>query len=448
MPYLIMNKNNTGYRVAGFSTSITIGRDSANDIVLRAPSDREISRYHANISRLNDDYILQDTSTNGTFVSGKRIEKYVLFDGARFRIMDYSFTFVLESAQGETGKKTNDFPKDKSFNGEQTAVITPPEDILQQRNNLKHRLRNAGIIAENETMISLYMDVDEIAKINVPVLILGEPGTGKENVAQAIHDLSNGAGDFVPLNCSSIPEGLFESELFGSVRGAFHNATDKPGKLELASDGTIFLDEIGDMGLSLQPKLLRFLEDKTITRLGDTQTRRIDVRVIAATNQDLKAMMEEKTFREDLYQRLACIRLEVPPLRERREDILPLTKFFLSRFVEEHKLRAQKLSNEAKEMLVAYRWPGNVRELSNVLLNAAIRSRGRIIEPAHLSAALEEIAAGGTPSTDAFTSLEDMEKLHIKEALARTGGNKTRASKFLGISRDTLYKKLRKYKML
>jgi transcriptional regulator with PAS, ATPase and Fis domain len=442
-----MKKDTGGYKVVEFSKYITIGRDHTNDIVLKNPDNREISRHHASISKQQDDYVLKDTSTNGTFLGGKRVKRSVLFDGASFQIADYSFTFVLESAQGETGGEPSDFSKGTSLYAEPTATITVPAEVFQQRHSLKDRLRKAGIIAENEAMLSLYMDVDEIAKINVPVLILGEPGTGKEKVAQTVHDFSKAVGDFVPLNCSSIPEGLFESELFGSVRGAFHNATDKPGKLELSNRGTIFLDEIGDMGISLQPKLLRFLDDKTLTRLGDTRPRKIDVRVIAATNQDVKAMMEEKRFREDLYQRLACIKLEVPPLRERKDDILPLAKFFLSRFKEEHKLKIRNLSNEAKEMLVSYQWPGNVRELNNVLLNAAIQSRGKVIEPAHLSSALQEIASDAPPSKDLFPSLEEMEKMHIKEALASTGGNKARSAKLLRISRDTLYKKLKKYKI-
>jgi Nif-specific regulatory protein len=284
-----------------------------------------------------------------------------------------------------------------------------------------------------------------VAEINVPVLITGEPGTGKEKVAQALHIFSNMKGAFVPLNCSSIPEGIFESELFGSVKGAFHNAVDKPGKLELASDGTIFLDEVGDMHLSLQPKLLRFLEDKKLSRLGDTKVKTINVRVIAATNQNLKTMMGERKFREDFYQRLACVRLDIPPLRERKDDILPLTEFFLSKFSREHNLEAGRISDKAKTMLLDYHWPGNVRELGNILLNAIIRRRGKVIEADHLLAA-SEITPSPEPSpSGTFLSMQDMEKIHIKEALERTGWNKVDAAKLLGMSRDTIYKKIQKY---
>jgi transcriptional regulator with PAS, ATPase and Fis domain len=251
----------------------------------------------------------------------------------------------------------------------------------------------------------------------------------------------------VPLNCSAIPEGIFESELFGSVKGAFHEAVNKPGKLEMAHDGTMFLDEIGDMSLTLQPKLLRFLEDKLVTRLGETKTKKVNVRVVAATNQNLDALMAEKMFRADLYQRLACVILKIPPLRERTEDIPPLTRFFIRSFASEHGLREPRLTEEAQHLLVSHDWPGNVRELRNVLVSCMVRSRGELITAGHLWAESKEmpqqpVAAAREPG---FASLQEIEKKHIEEALRQAGGNKLQAAKLLGISRDTLYKKIEKY---
>ncbi len=208
--------------------------------------------------------------------------------------------------------------------------------INLERQGLKNRLAvKDETIIHSETMLRLYEDIRTIGPINVPVLILGEAGTGKELVASALHSFSNRQGTYVTLNCSAIPEGIFESELFGSVKGAFHNAVDKPGKLEMAHSGTIFLDEIGDMDLALQPKLLRFLENREITRLGDTRVKKLDVRVVAATNQDLGKMMQEKNFREDFFQRLSCFVLKVPPLRERKEDISLLINYFTNKFCQE-----------------------------------------------------------------------------------------------------------------
>jgi transcriptional regulator with PAS, ATPase and Fis domain len=296
-------------------------------------------------------------------------------------------------------------------------------------------------------MIRLYRDAKTVAGIHVPVLILGEPGVGKEHIAHAVHNYSSAEGNFIALNCSSIPEGLFESELFGSVKGAFNTAVDKPGKLELADRGTIFLDEIGDMGLSLQPKLLRFIEDHEITRLGDTKPRKVKARVVAATNQDLKAMMAQNTFREDFYQRLACIKLEVPPLRERREDIPPLSEFFLKRFSKEQGWKTPSLSPSAIKLLADYHWPGNIRELRNTLLGAMIQVGGKTIYPRHLSAVSEELREASRKPDRSFLSIEEMEKKHIEDALEQAAWNKTEAAKLLGISRDTLYNKITKYKI-
>jgi transcriptional regulator with PAS, ATPase and Fis domain len=453
MPYLIMSRGSRGYRVFRFSNAVRIGRAESNDIVFSDVSDLAISRHHAYIQQEGDEHILYDRSKNGTFVDDARIDRCGLSHGTAFRIMDYVFTFVDDSAaesieqKGIRGQLVA--VQEEEGLGEETLVPVSREgDDLLEVSVLKRRLLEEGIVVESEQMVALYQDVQAVAGINVPVLIVGEPGTGKEHVAHALHNYSGASGNFIPLNCSSIPEGLFENELFGCVKGAFSNAIDKPGKLELANGGTIFLDEIGDMSLSLQPKLLRFIEDKEITRLGDTRTRKVNLRVIAATNQDLKTMIERSAFREDFYQRLACITLEIPPLRERKKDIQPLAEFFMSRFSKEHNWKAPPISPTAMKMLMEYHWPGNVRELKNVLLGVLVHVKGKAIYPKHLSAVSSKLQAISRGPTRSFLSMEGMERMHIEDALARAGGNKTEAARLLEISRDTLYKKIKKYKML
>ena len=453
MPYLIMCKDSQDYRVFRFSSLARIGRAESNDIVLNDLNDLAISRHHAFIEQREGSYILFDESANGTFVDDERIETCTLSHGTVFRILNYLFTYVDDSAAESIEQKAGDSHEISVNDQDSQAVETlvpigdKRGDEADEKRALKNRLLQEGIIVESAKMVALYQDVQAVARINVPVLILGEPGTGKEHVARSLHDFSKASGSFVPLNCSSVPEGIFESELFGSVKGAFHDATNKPGKLELANGGTIFLDEIGDMGLSLQPKLLRFIEDKEITRLGDTKTRKLAVRVVAATNQDLKTMMQERTFRGDLYHRLACIRLIIPPLRERQEDILPLTDFFLSKFSNEHNWKIPRISDNGLRMLTAHHWPGNIRELKNVLFNVLVHVRGKTIHPHDLAAVSEEMREIAAGSAKSLVSMNDMQKRHIIEALEQTGWNKAKASKLLGISRDTLYRKLQKYKI-
>jgi transcriptional regulator with PAS, ATPase and Fis domain len=266
-------------------------------------------------------------------------------------------------------------------------------------------------------------------------------------VAQALHSFSQSNGEFVAVNCSAIPENLFESELFGSVKGAFSDAATKPGKLELADKGTLFLDEIGDMSLPCQPKLLRFLETRMVSRLGETRERQLNLRIVAATNQDLTSMIQSQTFRADLFQRLACVKLKIPPLRERRQDILPLAEKFIEDYTRQYDLPPLKISKQAVDLMLSYYWPGNVRELANIMLNVCVRIRGDSIMPANLISASEEMGVVESNFENSFPSLNDMEKDHIQKALDETDNNKSKASKLLGISRDTLYKKIQKYKI-
>lgn len=289
------------------------------------------------------------------------------------------------------------------------------------------------------------------AAARVPVLILGESGTGKEHIAQAIHRLSPRAGGpWVTVNCSALPEGLLEAEMFGHEKGAFTDARQaRKGLLELADGGTLFLDEIGDMALALQPKLLRAIETQTFRRIGSQKETRVDVRFVAATHRDLSSMVAQGTFRQDLYYRLNVGTIEVPPLRERQDDIVALAEHFLSRFAPTIGCGATVLSDEARRSFSAYKWPGNVRELRNVIERALILCDGPTI---HLAQLPREI--GGAVSPDmvasgpqawpggADLSLAAVERHHIQRVLDHCLGNKTRAAEVLGISRLTLRNRL------
>jgi len=304
-----------------------------------------------------------------------------------------------------------------------------------------------GII-NSPKMIRLFNDVKTMASINVPILLLGEPGTGKELVASALHSYSRRKGNYITLNCSAIPNGLFESEFFGSVKGAFHNSSDRKGKLELANNGTLFLDEIGDLDLVLQPKLLRFLENQELTRLGDTTLKKLDVRIIAATNQSLQTMIAQKEFRADLFQRLACFSLKIPPLKERTEEIEPLVQYFLSKFSKEYGWKMSQISSQALKLLLNYHWPGNIRELRNAVLRLTVAKQGSPISRNDVTRAIDDITAKKKAQISNFLSLSNIEKNHICSVLKHTHWNASETAKILGIARSTLYKKIEKYKIV
>jgi len=282
----------------------------------------------------------------------------------------------------------------------------------------------------------------------VPVLIRGESGVGKEKIAHTIHERSMRAnGPWVTLNCASLPEGLLESELFGHERGAFTDAKQaKRGLLELADGGTLFLDEIGDLAPALQPKLLRVLETLHFRRLGGQAEIAVDVRFVAATHRDLRAMTQDGSFREDLYFRLNVAAIDIPPLRERQEDILTLARHFLAKIAPEIGIDVPAIAPEVPPRLLAYRWPGNIRELRNVMERAAILSGGELIRVAHLPRELQDESAPGVtawptaPST--IRPLCEIEAEYIEHALYLCGGNKTQAASLLGVTRATLRSKL------
>jgi transcriptional regulator with PAS, ATPase and Fis domain len=277
-------------------------------------------------------------------------------------------------------------------------------------------------------------------------LITGESGTGKELVAKAIH--YNGVrkeGPFVAVNCAAIPETLLESELFGYKRGAFTDAkTDKKGLIFGATDGTLFLDEITEMSPMLQAKLLRVIEEKEVRPLGDTNSYPIDVRIISASNRDIRSLIREGRFREDLYYRLKVIDIELPPLRERREDIPLLVQHFTGKFSDETKKKISGVSEDALKLLVNYSWPGNVRELENVIQRAVTLTRYETILPDDLpSSMLQEIRENVLDKgfREKY-SIDQLEKEYIRKILIEVGGNKSKAAEILGLDRKTLYRKL------
>lgn len=298
-----------------------------------------------------------------------------------------------------------------------------------------------GMVGVSEGMRDVFRKISAVAPTDTTVLIIGESGTGKELVAEAIHKLSNRPGKLVKINCSAIPEHLLESELFGYEKGAFTGALRrKPGKFELANGGTLFLDEIGDMPPALQSKLLRVIETGEVEPLGATSAKKVDVRIIAATNQDLERLMKEGKFRQDLYFRLRVFVIEIPPLRKRREDIPILISYFLRQISAKLGKKITSLSKDVMDAFMEYDWPGNVRQLRNALEEIAILAEGETINV--LPTFIEKEAI--KPSLEGKT-MEEIEREAIALALKKTGGNRVKAAKMLGIGTRTLYRKIEKY---
>ena len=321
------------------------------------------------------------------------------------------------------------------------------ENVLL-RKALKRQFEFKDLVSKSPKMEAVFELARTAAKSNSTVLILGESGTGKELLARAIHAESlRRDGTFVGVSCAALTESLLESELFGHEKGAFTGAaTSTRGKFEIAAGGTLFLDEIGDISPRLQLDLLRVLDAREFRRVGGSQLIKTDVRIIAATNRDLKKLVESGTFREDLYYRLNVIPVTMPPLRERKEDIPLLVEHFLAQFRTEMRRPLEGVSAEALEMLMAHDWPGNVRELRNVLERGAVLARGPIITPMDLELAPPALP-GGTPSAETADSLREVERKHIVATLKQHSWNITRSAKALGIDRVTLYNKIKRYQL-
>ncbi len=320
-------------------------------------------------------------------------------------------------------------------------------EVERLREEVKDKYSFDGIVFSGPPMRKVLDLVQKVAATEATVLILGESGTGKELIARALHEKSarrNGA--FVAINCGALPEGLLESELFGHVRGAFTGADrNKRGLFEEANNGTLFLDEISETTPALQVKLLRALQEGEVRRVGDNHPFKVSGRLLAATNKDLAKLVAEGKFREDLYYRLKVFPIDLPPLRDRTEDIVPLAEHFLRKAKKKLSSKAMKFSAEAAEALRAYRWPGNVRELEHVIERALIMASGAAIGVADLPPEMQPAHPAPAARDDCLETLEDAEKRHILQALKDCDGNQVEAAKKLGVARNTLWRKLKAY---
>ncbi len=407
------------------SARITLGSAPRNDLVFDDPA---ISRVHAEIEVDANGYLLTDLdSKNGVFVNGIRIRQAYLEDGAKFRLGNTTLRFELTEESTEV-----------HFSG---------------------RERFGNLLGTSRQMREIFSMLERVSPTDASVLIEGESGTGKELAARAIHDYSERAdGPFIVLDCSAIPSDLIESELFGHVKGAFTGATgSRKGAFEAAEGGTLFLDELGELSMDLQPKLLRALENERIKPIGSNEEVETDVRIVAATNRNLQHEIREGNFREDLFYRFAVIRVQLPPLRERPEDIPLLVEHFLEDANERTGRDDVDVSYKTMEKLKRHRWPGNVRELKNFVERAVLLTQGDNIETRFLSAGDPESASApqaleestlpmvetalqeDIPFKDAKNRLvEEFEKEYWSRLLERTGGNVSKAARIAGVHRKSV----------
>ncbi len=319
--------------------------------------------------------------------------------------------------------------------------------VEQLRKEIEGRYSCEDIISQSHKMQNIFAILPNIAESNTTILIEGESGTGKELFARAIHNLSfRKDKPFIAVNCGALPDTLLESELFGYKAGAFTDAKkDKPGRFALAQGGTIFLDEIGDVSAYVQVKLLRVLQDKTYEPVGGISSVKADVRIITATNKKLDELIKKDAFRDDLYYRINVMKLELPPLRDRKEDIPLLVDFFISRFNRLHNKNICCVTNEVTAVLLAYDYPGNVRELENIIEHCFVLCEGEIIEAKHLPSSVRPDLKAETAQDSEPTTIKQMEIILITQALRRNKGNKTATAKQLGIDKSTLFRKMKTF---
>ncbi|MFZ3065410.1 MAG: sigma 54-interacting transcriptional regulator [Nitrospirota bacterium] len=388
---------------------LRIGSKKENDVVI---ADDTVSRHHAVIEEKKGQYIIRDLeSTNGTFVNGLQVSEAFLNEGSIIRLGNTELRFI------------------------------PVEEKIELTPSKKDRF--GDIVGKSKEMKEVFGILEKVSKTGATILITGETGTGKELVAKAIHENSNRSKKpFVVIDCSAIARNLIESELFGHEKGAFTGAVStRHGAFETANGGTIFLDEIGELEPDMQPRLLRVLEAREIKRVGSTNIIPVDVRIIAATNRDLSAEIMKNRFREDLFYRLSVININLPQLRDRKDDISLLIDYFIKTN------KARKVKGVAKEtlnILINYRWPGNVRELRNVIERAIALGASDYIEPKDLILLKPQASEKDTADLSGKT-LEEIEKSAIIQTLKAHKGNKTTTAKALGIAYSTLYEKMKKY---
>lgn len=333
------------------------------------------------------------------------------------------------------------------------ASFLAEAEIRQKTLSLDQELLRAcqfeGIVSRSPLMLDVFAKMRRVAPHFRTVLITGATGTGKELVARALHNLSPAsAGEFVVCNSSGLVESLVESELFGYVKGAFTGATqDRAGLFESANGGVIFLDEIGELTPGAQAKLLRVLQDHRVRRVGSTVSRDVDVRVIAATNRDLRAMVQQGEFREDLYYRIAVVEIGLPALANRREDLPLLERHFVEKFAAEYNKPISGMTRRSQGRLATYPWPGNIRELENVIGNACMMAEGKFLDIHDLPERIRAQVAAQSPTDEALFSLEELQRRHVMRVLERVGGNKARAAEILGVGRATIYQLLSRMKL-
>ncbi len=337
------------------------------------------------------------------------------------------------------------FTEQELFSAVDRALNKVEQRKIANRSANSSAYESFGIVGESKPMQKIMTAIDRASSSMANVLITGESGTGKELVARAIHYQSNrAASPFVPVNCGGIPEGLLESELFGHIKGSFTGATEsRIGFFQAAEGGTIFLDEISETSRGMQVKLLRALQDKEICMVGDSKPRKVDVRIVAATNKDLEHMTRTGSFRNDLFYRLSVITIHVPPLRERENDVLILAVYFAQKYAQAVGRKPIRFSENAMRLLMNYYWPGNVRELENVIQRLLVMRDDDVVEAADLPQAMRVAIPNGS---GLHRTLEEVELEHIKNVLSSVKGNKTRAAEILGIDRKTLRQKIDKYK--
>jgi len=319
---------------------------------------------------------------------------------------------------------------------------------------LQERYHFENIIGKSSAMLEIYDLIETVSQNDINILIQGETGTGKGLVAKAIHYHSHRADKpFITVNCAALPETLLESELFGHVKGSFTSAiADKPGRFELANGGTIFLDEIGEIPSAIQAKLLRVTDDKEFERVGGTKTIKVDVRIVAATNRDLRDEVKQRQFRQDLFYRLNVFTITIPPLRERHEDIPLLIQYFIEKYNEEFTKEIEGIAQHAMALMLGYDWSGNVRELENAIEHAFVHCRSKLIMPEHLPEAIRKTSSYAGISaplepTSSENPLEDAEKTVILRVLEETRWNIGKTAQILKLSRPTLWRKMKKYEI-
>ncbi len=441
-------------------TEYSIGREISNNLFV---GDVAVSRQHCRIQREGARFVVRDLeSLNCTFVNGVPVRQRPLAHGDCLKIGDSIFLFLLdEDVAGETASPDEPGHPDNGENGRFAhptvllRVAQESSERLQWLEQENRRLREEinldhNMVGESPRMRHVYQLIAKVAPTDTTVMIRGESGVGKELVARAIHENSPRAGKpFVAINCAALSDTLLESELFGHEKGAFTGAiAQKKGKLEIAQGGTVFLDEMGELSSSVQARLLRALQEREFERVGGMRPIKADIRLIAATNRDLEAAIEEGSFRPDLYFRLNVVSITLPPLRERREDIPLLANYFAAKYGQRCKRPVRGISAQARERLVNYAWPGNVRELENAIERAVVLGSTEFILPEDLPEAVQETdLPAGSSSRKLSDLMKEAKNRFILEAIGLSGGNITRAAELLDVHPNHLHWLIRTLKL-